>query len=388
MTMRRDRLHYLVQQYTNDTATAAERIELQQFLDSGSGQEMFADVVSGQAAGHFDPTFDSTPYAALSEEVLQIDKGGLYPSKVRRMRWIAAAAAVLILSILGGVIYLAQRAVQQKELVQTVNKTEIQPGRTGAVLTLSDGKQIILDSTKNGLIAEQSGARIEHKNGEVLYNDGDKAVPVINTMRTPRGRKYQLMLADGTKVWLNAASSISFPTSFTGPDRTVSITGEAYFDVAQNAAKPFRVRVNNMEVEVLGTQFNIHAYDDEPIIKTTLLEGAVKVTKGAASQLLKPGQQAQLNQENQLTLIAAADLRYETAWKDNEFNFNYTDLKTVMRQLARWYDLEIVYESNATVYKQFGGQIPMDASLSLVLKVLEKGGVHCRLEGNTLTVLP
>jgi transmembrane sensor len=388
MTMRKDRLHYLVQQYTNDAATAAERMELQQFLDSGSDQEMFEDVVSGQAGSYFDASFDSTPYTGLSGKVLKIDKGGLYPAKVRRMRWIAAAAAVLVLAILGGVLYLIQRPDQHKALVQTVNENEVQPGRSGAVLTLSDGKQILLDSTNNGLIAEQSGAQIEHKNGQVLYNTGDKAVAVINTMRTPRGRKYQLTLADGTKVWLNAASSISFPTTFNGPDRTVSITGEAYFDVAKNAIKPFRVRVDNMEVEVLGTQFNIHAYSDEAIIKTTLLEGAVKVKKGTASQLLKPGQQAQLNQQDQLTLIADADLRYETAWKNNEFNFNYTDLKTVMRQLARWYDLEIVYENNATVYKQFGGQIPMDASLSLVLKVLEKGGVHCRLEGNTLTVLP
>jgi transmembrane sensor len=386
--MLKERLQYLVQQYANDAATAAEKVELQKFLDSGSGQEMFAEVVSGEAIGHFDETFDSTPYAALSRQVLQVDKGGQYPSKVRRMRWIAAAAAVLILSVLGGVYYLTQRPAQQKELVQTKNKNEIQPGRSGAVLTLSDGKQIQLDSTRNGLIAEQSGVHIEHKNGQVLYTKEDNAVAVTNTIRTPRGRKYQLTLADGTKVWLNAASSITFPTAFNGPDRSVSITGEAYFDVAKNAAKPFRVSVNDMEVEVLGTEFNIHAYNDEAIIKTTLLEGAVKISKGAASQLLKPGQQAQLNQQDQLMLIANADLRYETAWKNNEFIFKYTDLKTVLRQLARWYDLEIVYESNTSLHKQFGGQIPMDASLSLVLKVLEKGGVHYRLEGNTLTVLP
>ncbi|RZS72742.1 FecR family protein [Pseudobacter ginsenosidimutans] len=386
--MRKDRLHYLVQQYTTDAATTAERIELQQYLDSGSGQELFADVVSEQAAGHQDASFDSSPYAGLAQEVLQMDKGGLYPSKLRRMRWIAAAAAVLILAISGGIYYLAQKSIEPYALAQTELKNDVQPGRSGAILTLSDGKKVLLDSAANGLIAEQSGARVEHKDGQVLYNKGNNAVAVINTMATPKGKKYQLTLADGTKVWLNAASSISFPTAFTGKDRTVSITGEAYFDVTKNAAKPFRVRVNNMEVEVLGTQFNINAYSDEPLIKTTLLEGAVRVTKGTGSQLLKPGQQAQLDQNDQLTLISDTDAAYEMAWKNNEFNFKYTDLKTVMRQLARWYDLEIVYETNAPVNKEFGGRIPMDASLSLILKVLEKGGVHFRLEGNMLTVLP
>ncbi|NML21169.1 FecR family protein [Pseudoflavitalea sp. G-6-1-2] len=387
--MQKDRLHYLVQQYADDAATAAEISELQQFLDSGADQQLFTDVISEQVTDYRDAGFDSAPYAALSQQVLQLDKGGHYPAKVRRMRWMAAAAAVLVLAVSGGVYYLVQKPVQQNELAQTKINNEVQPGRNGAVLTLSDGKQVMLDSTGNGLIAEQSGAHIEHANGQVLYKEADKAAAVINTMSTPRGRKYQLTLTDGTKVWLNAASSITYPTAFTGADRTVSITGEAYFDVAANAAKPFRVKVNNMEVEVLGTQFNINAYKDEVSIKTTLLQGAVKVTKGTGSQLLKPGQQALSTQNSdQLTLITDADTGHETAWKNNQFNFKYTDLKTVMRQLARWYDLEVVYEANAPVSNQFGGQIPMDASLSLVLKVLEKGGVHFRLEGNKLTVLP
>ncbi|MCD2425687.1 FecR domain-containing protein [Niabella pedocola] len=386
--MEKERLIYLIGQYTNDAATAAERTELQHFLDSGTDQELFTEVVTALMIAHQDEAFDNSPYAGLSAKVLQIDKGGIYPLRRRRWHWIAAAAAVLTLAVLGGVFYQMQKTDWQKPVAQTVIKNDVHPGRNGAVLTLSDGRQVLLDSAGNGFIAMQSGAEVEYRDGQILYNKGAAAVAVTNTMTTDRGRKYQLTLADGTRVWLNAASSIRFPTAFTGADRSVSITGEAYFEVTKDAAKPFHVKVNNMEVEVLGTHFNINAYGDEPVIKTTLLEGSVKVTKGAGSQLLKPGQQAQLNQNDQLKLITDVDTGYEMAWKNNEFSFKYTDLKTVMRQLARWYDLDIAYADGAPVEKRFSGTLPMDAMASQVLNVLEKSGVHFRLEGKKLTVLP
>jgi ferric-dicitrate binding protein FerR (iron transport regulator) len=206
---------------------------------------------------------------------------------------------------------------------------------------------------------------------------------------TPRGGQYQLLLSDGSKVWLNSASSIRFPVSFAGDTRRVEVSGEAYFEVAKNPSMPFKVDVDGKnEVEVLGTHFNINSYADEGSIKTTLLEGSVKVTslKTHESKLITPGQQAQLNKEGQIT-ISKADPDKVMAWKNGYFNVDGADTKTVMQLLSRWYDVDVVYEG-AIPQREWGGDIEKNLKLSQMLKILEKNNLHFRLEGRKLMVLP
>jgi ferric-dicitrate binding protein FerR (iron transport regulator) len=231
---------------------------------------------------------------------------------------------------------------------------------------------------------------VKQSNGQLAYNtQNEKPTEVLyNTLTTPRGGQYQLVLPDGSKVWLNAASAISYPTAFTGSERKVEIKGEAYFEIAKNTAMPFIVKVNDAQVQVLGTHFNINAYSDEDAIKTTLLEGAVKVTKDAASTLLKPGQQAILGRSsNEIRVQENTDLDAVLAWKNGYFSFNQTDLATIMRQIARWYDVDIVY-SDKVPERRFGGEIPRNTNAAEVLKMLEESKVHFRIEGRKVIVLP
>lgn len=311
------------------------------------------------------------------------------PSVTRRIRWVRGIAVACVLLLLGCTAWFLLLKPDTATMPATV-KQDVAPGKSGAILTLADGSQMVLDSLSNGIIARQNGAKVEYKDGQVTYNKDNLTHTAIsfNTMSTPRGRKYQLTLSDGTRVWLNAASSVTFPTAFSGNERAVTITGEVYFEVAKNARKPFHVTANGMKVEVLGTHFNINAYTDEELVKTTLLEGSVRVLKDKNQQLLTPGQQAQLDRNNNIKLITDADIEHAMAWKNNLFFFKQADLKTVMRQLARWYDVDIVYAAGVPLNKHFEGEIPMDAMLSQILRGLEKNGVHFRIEGKQLTVQP
>jgi ferric-dicitrate binding protein FerR (iron transport regulator) len=221
-----------------------------------------------------------------------------------------------------------------------------------------------------------------------VYNAIDKSVSdnsALNTITTPRGGQYQVVLPDGSKVWLNAASSIEFPTSFTGNTRNVSITGEAYFEVAKNAAKPFLVKTNRAVIEVLGTHFNVMAYDDEAEMKTTLLEGAVKVKSGSTSNYLRHGQQAVLNATGQTRVLDDVDVDDATAWKNGIFQFNDAGIEVIMRQASRWYDVNVSYEGQIPV-KQFTGRISRKVKASELLNMLAYTGVKFRIEGKNIIV--
>jgi ferric-dicitrate binding protein FerR (iron transport regulator) len=212
-------------------------------------------------------------------------------------------------------------------------------------------------------------------------------------MATPRGGQYRLVLPDGSRVWLNAVSSIRFPTAFTGQERKVEISGEAYFEVVKDPSRPFRVLVRpaagnrNMEVEVLGTHFNINAYQDEPAIKTTLLEGSVKVTNGTDHTMIRPGQQTQLSINGVTKVIQDADVSEAVAWKEGRFQFNDTELKTIMRQVMRWYDVDLEYKGNVPD-RYFTADISRNKTLSGVLTILKLSDVDFRLDGKKLTVTP
>jgi transmembrane sensor len=287
----------------------------------------------------------------------------------------------------------------------TQPKNDIAPGKNGAILTLADGSTIALDSAGNGVIATQGNTNVVLENGKVSYAGGDKnATTAIsyNTMSTPRGRQYQLVLPDGTKVWLNASSGITYPTAFTGDARKVSITGEAYFEVSHvtisgGKRAPFLVDIlpaagsaSKGQVEVLGTHFNINAYGDEKTINTTLLEGSVKVKPeagSAKSEVLKPGQQASMSWQSAAILVQPADVEQVVSWKNGFFNFDNIDIKNMFRQLERWYDIEVVFEGTVPD-RLIYGKMQRELYLSQVLNILKKLGVNYRLEGKKLFVLP
>jgi ferric-dicitrate binding protein FerR (iron transport regulator) len=267
-------------------------------------------------------------------------------------------------------------------------KNDAAPGGNKAKLLLADGSAIDLNEAGNGRISKQGNAQITKQSGGLVYDLSkiSKTAPVIfNTLITPKGGQYQLTLSDGTKVWLNAASSLRFPTAFTGNGRKVILSGEAYFEVAKNNAMPFEVQVNGMTVKVLGTHFDVMAYGDENKVVTTLLEGAVKISKGNASAVLQPGQQATLNNSGNIA-VDAADMEKAVAWKNGLFEFNDDNIEMIMRQLARWYDMEVKYEGDMQD-KDFTGSIPRGSNLSEVLNMLALTGIlQFRIEGKYITV--
>ncbi|RAJ24568.1 FecR family protein [Pedobacter cryoconitis] len=315
--------------------------------------------------------------------------------KPQRNLWprIAGAAAVLLM-LSAGVYFFKLPAHQLALLTQKEQAPQILPGGNKATLTLANGKKITLDGADNGQLAEQAGIIItKTKDGQLVYTVSDQGThkeerqTAMNTIATPKGGQYQINLPDGTKVWLNAASSLRYPAVFTGSERRVSLTGEAYFEVAKiHPAKPFSVSSLTQTVEVLGTHFNINSYTDEQAVKTTLLEGSVKVTAQmgtSGSVFLKPGQQAVLL-GNQLN-VNLSNTEEAIAWKNGMFSFKDADLQTVMRAVSRWYDVEVSYEGNLPG-RQFSGEIHRNINLSEVLDILSFFKVHFRIDGKKITV--
>jgi transmembrane sensor len=312
------------------------------------------------------------------------------PSRIRKMLPYAAAAALIAFAVTG-LIYFFQPATPGAQPLSGSVPEQVMPGSNKAILTLADGSKITLDTTENGAIANQGNVQvIKLDSGQLAYNAArEKAEGEIryNTLATPRGGQFRIILPDGSKVWLNAASSLRFPTAFTGKDREVQLTGEAYFEIARNPGQPFKVAVKGMMVQVLGTDFNIMAYDDEKNIQTTLLEGAVKVNKGTQAVQLKPGQQAELNTTGSISVSDNVDIEGVVAWKNGYFHFNHESLEGVMRQVSRWYDAEITYEGNVPD-REFGGKIARGSDIKDVLKILELSNVHFRIEGKKIVVTP
>lgn len=357
---------------------AAELI-LQQLRQSGKTEELHPEVIS---------KLEARLPLIFADEQQQTPVVSMFGRKWWRY------AAVIILLLGTGVFFLLknnQPATDTTGPVAQVTAKDIQPGKDGAILTLDDGSTLVLDSMGNGLVTMQNGTKVMMKNGQLVYDAGQSPVTEVgyNTMATPKGRQFQLVLPDGSKVWLNAASSIRYPTVFAGTERKVEITGEAYFEVARNEALPFIVSINKeTEVQVLGTHFNINSYDNEESINTTLLEGSVRVKNKGADMVLKPGQQAKVSGNEKMRLMNGVDIEKVMAWKNGVFNFEDASLQEVMRQLERWYDIDVVYEKNIPKL-EFFGKMGKDLPLSAVLRGLEKSNVHFRVEdGKRLVVLP
>jgi transmembrane sensor len=304
--------------------------------------------------------------------------------------WPRIAAAASILVLLGiGTFFLLEKRINPSSTTNYLS--DIAPGGNRAILTLGNGQQINLTGAKNGQLAQQGAVSIKKTaDGSLTYQSSSNPANVnkaeYNTMSTPVGGQYHLILGDGTGVWLNAASSIKYPTVFGGAERKVEITGEVYFEVAHNAAKPFRVVSNQQVVEVLGTHFNINAYADEASIKTTLLEGSVKVSNGNTNILIKPGQQA-VFKDGSLSLNPVANLDEAVAWKNGYFQFKDEKIISVMRKLSRWYNIDLQYQGQPSE-EGFNGTVSRSKNISQVLKMLERTkAVHFKIDGRRVVII-
>lgn len=361
---------------------------LKRYTDGIATPEEIAIVESWQLEFSLENR-EALPAAETAEDLEAIREKLVAISRkpVVRPMWHRVAAAAVLLTGIGAGFYL----YTHRHPVMTVNELaahDIMPGKNAATLTLSNGTKILLDDQVKGKVAEQAGVNVtKNKDGEIVYDDAavsGSGEHVYNTLATSNGETYEVNLPDGSKVWLNAASSLRYAASFSGlAERKVTLTGEAYFEIANDAQHPFIVVANKQEVKVLGTHFNINSYNDEPIAKTTLLEGAVSVNDKI---ILKPGEEASLNRAGNMR-VQGADVTMAVAWKNGKFYFKDVPLDAVMRQLSRWYNLEIEYEQTPTD-DTFNGVIDRNASLSRILKILERGGVRFQVQGRKVIVTP
>lgn len=313
---------------------------------------------------------------------------GTHKRKLVRLAWAGAAAAALF-TLVAGIYFFSQTSATPTVVARQQPTHDVAPGTDGAILILANGQQIVLDSLHNGNIASQGQSSVTKNGNGIAYRPDEAGAGVVyNTLSTPRARQFQLTLPDGTRVWLNAASSITFPTSFTGAQRIVTVSGETYFEVSHRDQQPFFVQYGNKKVEVTGTHFNVNAYDEESDSRVTLLQGAVTIHNGGNADVLKPGQQAILNKTNEdIRVTADVDIDEVMAWKDGHFDFRETSLQTLMRQLMRWYDVDVEYQQGVP-QRYFTADISRDKTLASVLKILELNKVHFRIENKKIIVTP
>ncbi len=398
--MHRETFKILIEKYLDESINSEEKLHLSGMLQDPAYLKFLDEIVIDQLSNH---TYELEPGLAIQQSIDQyLDQKtltiGLITSDHRnrivhrahflKTAWFRYAAVIILILGTGSYFYFQN---EKKPALVSVNpaslKNDIAPGTEGAILTLSDGSNIVLDSLRNGVVATQNGADVIMKNGQIAYKGITTASVemVYNTMTTRKGRQFQMMLPDGTKVWLNAASSIRYPTVFIGSERKVEVTGEAYFDVVKDAKKPFRVQINaETTVEVLGTQFNINSYENESAIKTTLLEGSIQVNSNNQHKILKPNEEAIISGTS--LKVNEVDINEVVAWKNGFFNFNGSNLFTVMRQLERWYDIQVKFEGKINGDENFRGELQRSLNLSQVIKSLEDLNVKCRIEGKTLIV--
>ena len=375
-----ERLQYLFGKYASGEATTEELQEFWQLV-SAHGEEGLLREEMQEWWGKEDLSAgvdgEKTLQRVLSE-----------PKPIRRLRPLWAAAAAVLLLGFALFYFLHQPHSKPAPVARAINssyKNDVMPGVTGATLTLADGTVVPLDSAGAQLSMMQGGTRIAAKNGTVEYTGESTSRQVLyNTLTTARGQQYPLRLSDGSLVLLDAGSSITYPAGFPADRRVVQVKGQAWFEIAKDAARPFIVNSDNKQVEVLGTSFNVKAYEDSPGVEVTLVEGAVRVTSGTENQVLKPGQQAILS--TGIKLNTHADINEAIAWKDGNYEYKSRNLTYVMQDVARWYDIEIVYEG-AKPTDTFTGGFSRSLTLTELLTILEMTGIHFKLEGRKLTVL-
>jgi len=414
-----ERLDYLMERYRTNTCSRDEMEELFQLLQGEDGSGLLKNLQEQwEAAGSIEPV-ESPEWNALFAEMMEkshalepVKLAPVSPRRRLRRNRRRLVLSLCLLFIMGGAGILIRTHSISRVSAPTVAvravrfKNDVQPGGNKAILTLSDGSSIVLDSADNGTLSTQGNARVlKLASGRLAYQaaHGADADAVYNTISTPRGGQYQIELPDGSKVWLDAGSSLRFPTAFSGKEREVQLSGEAFFEVSGDARHPFLVSVFSREpgrsdelqkVRVLGTQFNVMAYADEKLVKTTLIDGGVRIDDAApgtspqSSLQLRPGEQAQLNKNHStaIQVVNDADVNAAVAWKNGYFDFNKADIQTIMRQLSRWYDIEVSFRGNGSRDQVFFGGIQRDLPLSSIFNILERSGVLFSIDGKKVVV--
>lgn len=388
--MKKDEFYNLLDKYIAGVATKDEEQRLLNFYGSfkpKNNNVEFPDMEKLKVK-----IFDK-----ISAEIFVTEEVNVKTNNYFLKSFSIAAMITVALSI--GLYFFSNRIVEHQEQFVEINvKNDIFPGKNKAILTLADGSIISLDDAAEGLLASQGDIAItKTDNGEIVYekNKGSESNEVItqsvtNTIQTPKGGKFQIRLPDGSKVWLNSASKLSYPTVFKSNERKVLLNGEAYFEIASNKKVPFRVISNGQTVEVLGTHFNVNSYDNEDFTKTTLLEGSVRVilnsNNSGSTKMLRPGEQSLTNAKQSGIKVENADTEKAIAWKNGYFKFKNTPIQEIMREVERWYDVELVYEGEMTT-DEFTGFISNDVNISAVLKILEQsGGVKFTVKGKKIKV--
>lgn len=386
-----NRLKYLLSRLNDGTALPGELTELEGLLNEPviniQQEEIWKNIP--EEARFFDEEKSKSMFAAI---VRRNSTTATINFKQRRNRWAMLAAASLAIIASGAVFFKSIQPIKNVSPVAALLKQEVivLPGSDNAILVLDDGSTVTLDQAANGPVGRQGSTQILKKDGQLLYSADETAAPmanvVYNTLKTPRGGQYQLILADGTKVWMNAGSSLHFPTTFPGKERVVMLTGEAYFEVAKDAHRKFSVQVNGTTVNVLGTHFNVMAYENEASMAITLLEGSINVAGNKSNVTLRPGQQAQLKLGEDFMVLNNVNLEETLSWKNGYFQFNHTKLDVLMRQIERWYKVDAVYKGKIPD-RQFGGKISRKSDIQHVIKILAASKVYVKLEGDKLIIL-
>ncbi len=393
--MHKDRFSYLFKQYFQKKASPAERSEFMRMVHSAKyDQEL--EVLMDEYYENFQQ--QQSPFSAIEENRMlkAVLKAGNPTANVklpagRRMKlWARISIAATIALCMGTGFFTYRSYTYHKD--QELAASMIRPGSNKARLVLSNGEVILLDTLKNGTQSLEAGIQLtKTKNGQLVYKISDQhsdRPSLIHTIETPKGGMYQLQLPDGTEVWLNAASSLKYSSVFKDKKREVTLSGEAYFEVAHRANQPFLVHTQDQVVEVLGTHFNISAYPDEEKQVTTLLQGSVKTSSKAAAVMLKPGQQSILNIKKEQLKLAEADIESVMAWKNGDFIFKDEDLASVMKKVERWYDVEVVFQDVDPSKIKLGGWVSRTKNISAVLKIIEPiAGIKIKIEGRRITVM-
>lgn len=383
----KDEFLALYEKYMNGQCTPAEKELLDAYRDEMTlPDDKWEDDSINEAEVH------NRIWQRLSDSRKVVQ---LAPRKVNKYRWLQVAA--LFLAVLFAGLFFLREEKHEKQSAPTVAKIKqkaILPGGNKAYLTLANGSRITLDDAKNGDLAAKAGIRVSKTgNGMLVYhfnkaavNNAANTTPEFNTITTPRGGQYQVVLEDGTKVWLNAASSIRFPQAFTGNDRQVELSGEAYFEVAKNKVKPFIVQANGTRVQVLGTHFNINAYNDNNNVTTTLLEGSVRMASGSSTVMLAPGQQG-VAISGATIKVGNADIQQTMAWKNGLFVFRDLNIVEVMKQVGRWYDVDVEYIGDVK-NNEFGGTISKYKNITELLDIMQlTRSVHYKIEGRRVIIM-
>lgn len=395
MSMPDNRIRELLDKLLRNECTQDEKHELFLLLQDIADEDQLSAMLEDAWNAYRQPAQSVPPQAAdaILTTILAGNKKVVAMPLKKSIPWLRFTVAASVIALIGIAGYLSfYRSKGSREITGIVSMADdVKPPETNrATITLSNGQTVYLDSVGNGQLATQGKVKlIKLANGSIAYQaeDGETVREMMyNTLANPRGSQVATMtLMDGSKVWLNAGSSITYPVAFVGNERKVTISGEAYFEVTPNKAMPFKVNKGPLEVQVLGTHFNVNAFDDEANIKVTLLEGSVKVSNGNESGVLKPGQQAQVDAA--VNIIDGIDTERVMAWKNGLFSFERSDIRTIMRELARWYDVDVVYTTE--VQETFYVKMSRNTSVSNVFKILETtGGVHFDIEGKKIIVKP